>query len=101
MSMRNLKFVEHLGNKIGEFVGVDQTDLLIPSEALKLRVDCNLDKPLHRGLMLKVNNHTTWFKMKYIKLAEFCYGCGLLGHVHRRCELYDLNILKPDLQYGS
>ena len=36
MNMRNQKFVEHLGNKIGRFVEVDKTNLLIPSKALKI-----------------------------------------------------------------
>ena len=86
MSMRNLKFVEYLGNKIGEFVEVDQSDLLIPSKVLKLWVDCNLDKPLCRGAMLKVNREATWLKMKYLKLPNFCYACDMLGHVYKRCE---------------
>ncbi|KAJ8431934.1 hypothetical protein Cgig2_017420 [Carnegiea gigantea] len=53
MSLRNRLFAEHIGNKIGAFVEVDQSDLLIPSKALKIRIDCDLHKPLRRGLMLK------------------------------------------------
>jgi len=101
MSMRNQKFAEHLGNKIGKFVEVDQTDLLIPSKTVKIRVDCDLSKPLRRGLMLRMNNVPTWFKMKYIKLPNFCYACGLLGHVYRCCELYDARVPEAELQYGA
>ena len=38
MNMRNMKFAEHLGNKIGNYVDLDQTDLLIPSKALTICV---------------------------------------------------------------
>ncbi|KAJ8448895.1 hypothetical protein Cgig2_030751 [Carnegiea gigantea] len=41
------------GNKIDAFVEVDQLDMLIPSKALKLWIDCNLHKPICQGLMLK------------------------------------------------
>lgn len=92
MSWRNRKFAEHIGNKIGAFVDVDQLELLIPSKALKIRIDCDLHKPLRRGLMLKVNGESTWFKMKYHKLLDFCYACGMLGHIYRRCNHYDTDI---------
>ena len=49
---------------------------------------------LRRGLMLKMNGELTWFKMKYIKLSNFCNTYGLLGHICRCCELYDPTILE-------
>ena len=101
MSWRNHKFAEHIGNKIGAFVDVDQSDLLIPSKALKIRINYDLHKALRRGLMLKVNGESTWFKMKYHKLPDFYYTCGMLGRIYRRCEHYDTNIPKSELQYGS
>jgi len=48
--MRNQKFVEVMGNKIGSFVHVDLIEMLISSKALKILVNCNLDKPLVGGL---------------------------------------------------
>ncbi|KAJ8427990.1 LOW QUALITY PROTEIN: hypothetical protein Cgig2_028000 [Carnegiea gigantea] len=101
MSMQNLKLVEQMGNNIGRFVEADQTDILVPSKALKIKVDWDLQKPLRRGLMLKLNGTQTWFKMKYVKLPDFCYAYGLLGHVYRRCELYNPDVPESDLQYGS
>jgi len=96
-SIRNRKFAEHLGNKIGAFVEVDQSDMLIPSKALRLWIDCNLHKPICQGLMLKVNGESTWFKMKYLKLPNFYYACGMLGHIYKRCEHYDVNNLESEL----
>ncbi|KAJ8437736.1 hypothetical protein Cgig2_009451 [Carnegiea gigantea] len=92
-NMRSRKFAEHLANKIGSFVDVDPADLLIPSKALKIRVDCDLNKPLRRGLMVKLSNTPTW-------LPDFCYACGLLGHAYRRCMLFGPTIPETDLQHG-
>jgi len=81
MNVQNKKFTDHLGNKVRKFVEVDQTNLLSPSKALKIRVNCDLLKPLCRGLMLKKNNPTR-FKMKYITLFDFGCSRGLLGYVY-------------------
>ncbi|KAJ8441641.1 hypothetical protein Cgig2_019775 [Carnegiea gigantea] len=78
-----------------------QIDILNPSKALKIKVDCDLQKPLRRGLMLKLNGTPSWFKMKYVKLPDFCYACSLLGHVYCGRELYNTDIPEIDLQYGS
>ena len=78
MGMRNLKFTEHLGNKIRKFLKVDQSNLLVPSKPPKLRVDYNFNKPLRRGLMLK--------------LGANCRGLGKpraldnLWHIFWRCK---------------
>ncbi|KAJ8448926.1 hypothetical protein Cgig2_030782 [Carnegiea gigantea] len=82
MSIHNLKFTEIMGNKIDWFIEVDETDILVPSKALKIKADCDLKKPLRQGLMVKMNGTPSWFKMKYVKLLDFCYACGLLGHVY-------------------
>jgi len=49
MSMRTTQFAEYWGNKIGKFVEVDPSYLLIPSKTLKIHVACDLDKPLRPG----------------------------------------------------
>jgi len=50
--------------------------------------------------MLKLNGTLSWFKMKYVKLPDFCYACGMLGHIYHRCELYNPDVPESDLQYG-
>ncbi|KAJ8419856.1 hypothetical protein Cgig2_006836 [Carnegiea gigantea] len=47
-----------------------------------------------------MNREPTWCKMKYVKLSNFCYACGLLGHIYKRCKLYYSNVPGTELQYG-
>ncbi|KAJ8452648.1 hypothetical protein Cgig2_004984 [Carnegiea gigantea] len=91
MSMRNLKFAEQMGNKIGRFVEADQTNILVPSKALKIKVDYDLQKPLRQGLMLKLNDTPSWFKMKDVKLPDF-YVSATEKHSQRkkvRCHRFE------------
>ncbi|KAJ8434434.1 hypothetical protein Cgig2_025404 [Carnegiea gigantea] len=37
----------------------------------------------------------------YVKLPDFCYACGKLGHVYQGCALFDENIPETELQYGD
>ncbi|KAJ8441376.1 hypothetical protein Cgig2_009084 [Carnegiea gigantea] len=93
MNMRNSKFYELLGNKSGTFVDVDQIDLLIPSKTLKIRVDCVLDKLLHKGLILKLNNKPTYTSsFRAFAMHEVFWGI---------CELYDPNVPESELPNGS
>ncbi|KAJ8429452.1 hypothetical protein Cgig2_015304 [Carnegiea gigantea] len=41
-----------------------------------------------------------WITIKYVKLPDICYACGVLGHVYRRCCLFDPTIQESDLQYS-
>ena len=41
-----------------------------------------------------------WISFKYVKVPEFCYACGLLGHVYRGCSLYKDDVPETEFQYG-
>jgi len=43
-----------------------------------------------------VENKPIWIWFKYVKLPDFCYACGKLGHVYKGCALFDENI--PDTE---
>ena len=81
MGMRSQKYIEIVG-KIWKFVQVDPMDLRVPYKA---KVDCDLEKALRTGMLLKKNVVPTWFKMKYIKLLDFYYACSLLAHIYHHC----------------
>jgi len=42
-----------------------------------------------------------WIKFKYLKLPDFCYGCGVLGHTLKACEVLDPETLVSEPQYGA
>jgi len=58
-------------------------------KSLNFRVDVDIRKPLRRGVKTIVRDTTIWIRLKYVKLPDFCYACGLLGHNYQTCERYD------------
>ncbi|CAN6173031.1 unnamed protein product [Urochloa humidicola] len=76
---------------------------------LRARVAVEIDKPLHRGVLLKTdrNKPPEWYDLQYEKLPFFCYSCGLMGHTGLECPTpaprnalgklpYDLKLRAPD-----
>lgn len=78
--------------KIGSRLGtVIELDLVGDSggawkKIVRIRVDIPLGKPLFPGLFLPHPNNTDcWIVLKYEKLADVCYKCGVVGHEERSC----------------
>ncbi|KAJ8430039.1 hypothetical protein Cgig2_014199 [Carnegiea gigantea] len=92
-------FVECLVNAVGKFVSVDEDNSVGLDKSLNFVADINIDKPLRRGIKVKVQGKPVWFDIQYIKLSDFCYACLKVGHVYKGCELYDENIPKLSLPY--
>lgn len=76
-----------IGNKLGEFMKVDQSDIVGINKSLRVRVMIEVKKPLkdkieikmHGGVMQKV-------EVRYEKLPVFCYVCSKLEHEEKDCE---------------
>ncbi|KAJ8422345.1 hypothetical protein Cgig2_006315 [Carnegiea gigantea] len=95
------KFAEFLGSQIGTFVDCDDSMMLGADKSLCFRVDIDVERPLHRGVSVKMGGKPMWIKIKYVKLPKFCYRCGRLGHVVKECETTTDDVAKEELQYGS
>ncbi|KAJ8446533.1 hypothetical protein Cgig2_027495 [Carnegiea gigantea] len=67
---------------------------------LKFRVDLDITGQLMCGMRVNIAGKPKWIKLKYVRLPNFCCGCGLLGHVYRGCISYNNNLSKSKLQYG-
>ena len=51
--------------------------------------------------MLRANREKVWAKVKYEKIAYFCFGCGRLGHVVRFCKEKEVNeVMEERKRYG-
>ncbi|KAJ8441714.1 hypothetical protein Cgig2_019101 [Carnegiea gigantea] len=101
MKKKTYEFDESMASKFGDFVDVDEEDILAPSKYLKFRADVDITKPLRCGMMVNVKGVPKWVGFKYVKLPDFCYGCGKLGHVWKGCPGFALEMDESDLQYGS
>lgn len=54
---------------------------------LKLLVEVDLNKPLLRGIKIKLEDEQIWVDFSYEQLPMFCFYCGCIGHSERFCEM--------------
>jgi len=54
---------------------------------LRARVAIELDKPLRRGVLLRMSKteEPKWFEAQYERLPYYCFSCGLMGHSEIDC----------------
>ncbi|KAJ8434317.1 hypothetical protein Cgig2_009942 [Carnegiea gigantea] len=93
-------FAECLASTIGSFVSVDDDNLIGVDKSLNFVANININKPLRRGVRVKVNGQPLWFNIKYVRLSNFCYACGKLGHTYKGCDLFDESVLESALPHG-
>ncbi|KAM6560550.1 hypothetical protein CsatA_029789 [Cannabis sativa] len=95
-----------IGNLIGEFLEVHNDSL---NEGwgpfLRIRVGLDVSKPLLRGQMVSLPwmRDELWIDYRYERLPDFCYECGIIGHVFDNCKMYMEKIdegIEPGLEYG-
>jgi hypothetical protein len=75
--------------KVGRVLKVDvDVDGSAVSNYLRVKVQVDVRKPLLRGVFLEevTSGCKDWCPIQYEFLPNFCYGCGLLGHVYRECD---------------
>ncbi|KAJ8423958.1 hypothetical protein Cgig2_007562 [Carnegiea gigantea] len=94
-------FAQVLASNIGTFVSCDEATMFGVDKALCFWVDINISKPLRRGIYIKIADKQLWIRFKYVKLSEFCYGYGTLGHVLINCDLISETKDEANLQYGA
>jgi len=87
LGMMNREVAEAIGEDVGEFmeVDVDKYDSAVGRE-LRIKVWIDVRKPLRRGILIDMGEKVErWCPIKYEHLPDFCYVCGVIGHVDRAC----------------
>jgi len=74
-------FAEFLGAQIGTFVDCEDNIIFGADRSLCFRADIEVAKPLRREVNVLLAGKPTWIQIKNVKLPDFCYGCGRLGHL--------------------
>jgi hypothetical protein len=88
LGLMNRVVAKAIGDDIGEFMEVDADggDLVV-GRALRMKIRLDVRKPLRCGIMadLWADKGERWCPVTYEHLPDFCYICGLIGHVDRAC----------------
>ncbi|KAM0854999.1 hypothetical protein ACQ4PT_050057 [Festuca glaucescens] len=91
-----------IGERIGEFMEMDGVeDGMAIGKCLRVKVRMNINKPLMRGTLVEVDEkgRTVWCNFEYEFLPDFCFICGILGHVQKECDIKLKRDEEP--QYGK
>jgi len=83
-----------LGNFIGEFLEYDVKNSANHLRSyMRIRVLLDVSKPLKRQKKIKrLGGDSQIVKFKYERLGNFCYYCGVLGHIEDYCDkLYSVD----------
>jgi len=88
LGMMNKETGEMIGNEVGVFVDMDlEEDGSAVGQYLRIKVRLNITKPLMRGVSLVVEEgeNLLWCPMVYEYLPDFCFICGVIGHIDKTC----------------
>jgi hypothetical protein len=88
LGLMNKVVARAIGDDVGEFIEVDADggDLAV-GRALRIKIRLDVHKPLRWGITvdLGADKGEQWCPITYEHLPDFCYVCGLIGHVDRAC----------------
>lgn len=87
LACMNLTVGQQIGSAMGhvEEVDVDEEGMEW-GESLKVKINLDLQKPLMRGRMLKINGSSMLIKFQYERLPKVCFRCGVIKHGVTGCE---------------
>ncbi|KAL0378827.1 UNVERIFIED_CONTAM: hypothetical protein Sradi_3188200 [Sesamum radiatum] len=99
------EMAEAIGHRLGKYEDSADSCQFMWGSSMRLRVALDISKPLKRFLRLRtVRGEGSIVSFTYERLPNFCYLCGLLGHIDRNCERrYEDGFVNPgeELQYGE
>ncbi|KAL2904606.1 Gag polyprotein [Bienertia sinuspersici] len=97
---RNANFASCIGENMGGFVEVDESDPLGLDNFLRIKVMIDVGEPLRRGMKISTSTSgSKWVDIIYERLEDFCYYCGKLGHLDRDCKEMMIEEEKKEMVY--
>jgi hypothetical protein len=90
--MMNNKVGEAIGGELGEFMEMEKKeDGSAVGHFLRIKVRLDIRKPLMCGVLVhderkEEASRPIWCPVVYEYLPDFCYTCGLIGHIDKVCE---------------
>ncbi|KAL8524385.1 hypothetical protein ACS0TY_014100 [Phlomoides rotata] len=80
----------HLVRKVGFLEAFDPPENNLGA-FLRFKVDIDIEKPLKKGLKIRLGGEEMWVPIKYESLPNYCFCYGTIGHQLRGCDRYDRN----------
>jgi hypothetical protein len=81
---------EAIGGEMGEFLEMDKgEDGSAVGRFLRIKIRFDIHEPLMRGVSVHVEEGELlplWCPVMYEYLPDFCFTCGIIGHIDRVCE---------------
>ncbi|KAL0321162.1 UNVERIFIED_CONTAM: hypothetical protein Sradi_5377700 [Sesamum radiatum] len=105
LTQHNRNMAEFIGGKIGKFLEYELHEHVLNwSPTMRMRVAMNISKPLKRAMRLcSPTGESFLVTFSYERLPNYCYMCGILGHIAKFCPLrYEDDFEEPReaLPYG-
>ncbi|XP_019158575.1 PREDICTED: uncharacterized protein LOC109155346 [Ipomoea nil] len=90
--------LEQVGNFVGTFIRCDDRNVGGPWKTFyRVRVSVPVDKPLKRRMkLIRRDKSWGWVNLKYERLHNFCFCCGLLGHLDKFCVKARVSGIMPE-----
>ncbi|KAG8391719.1 hypothetical protein BUALT_Bualt01G0216400 [Buddleja alternifolia] len=84
-----------IGNSLGQFRFVDLArNGVSRGSTLRIRVGLDVSKPLRRVSFFRAGSNNFNISYTYERLPNFCYICGIMGHVFQFCKDPNKDVFK-------
>ncbi|KAL3638819.1 hypothetical protein CASFOL_016726 [Castilleja foliolosa] len=89
VSYTNLRNAQVIGDELGRFVKSDMRSVAHKwKKSMRIQVEFDIFKPLKSTLAFSCPSRPGLFiEIRYERLVDFCYSCGLIGHKLANCHI--------------
>ncbi|KAF5464598.1 hypothetical protein F2P56_014667 [Juglans regia] len=102
LSYMNKQMGELIGSSIGKVSEVDvQKDGLAWGKCLRVKVECDLRRPVARGRTIAVDGRKIWVPFQYEKLPRLCFSCGRIVHGKDGCKESEGSVVDEEERKGE